>query len=62
MFCSEADVQELQNFTINCTVVEKELQCKVDECFAPALDMGTFCTVNGKPPIECEIIDTSKSI
>ena len=45
---------ELQNFTIDCTVEGKELECTVDYGYAPALDQGTFCTVNEKPRIECE--------
>ena len=51
---SEAVVMELQNFTIDCTVEGEELNCTVDDGYAPALDQGTFCTVKGKPPIECE--------
>ena len=51
---SETMVMELQNFTIDCTVEGKNLMCTVPAGSAPALDQGTFCTVNDKPRIECE--------
>ena len=51
---SEVMVMELQNCTIDCTVEGKELNCTVADGYAPALDQGTFCTVNDKPCIECE--------
>jgi hypothetical protein len=44
----------LQNFTMGCTVEGNELECTVDDGYAPALDQGTFCTVNDKPPEECD--------
>jgi hypothetical protein len=51
---NESMVMALQNFTMGCTVEGKELECTVDDGYAPALDQGTFCTVKGKPPIECD--------
>ena len=49
-------VMALQNFTINCTVEWKQLNCTVDDGYAPALDQGTFCTVNDQPLIECKVV------
>ena len=53
---SEAMVMALQNFTINCTVEWKQLNCTVDDGYAPALDQGTFYTVNDEPSIECKVV------
>jgi hypothetical protein len=62
----ETMVMELQNFTIDCTVEGKNLMCTVPDGSAPALDQGTFCTVNDKPRIECdpfyEIFDSQDEI
>ena len=43
---SETRVNEMQNFTMNCSLRGNELNCAVAEGCAPALDKSNYCTNN----------------
>ena len=55
LFCSDSErLQELLNFTINCTLQSNELECKVDGPTA-VLPNHSTCQINDQPPEKCEL-------
>ena len=45
---SETRVRELEIFEFSCSLSGRMLTCSVDtSLYKPALDKGTYCTVNG---------------
>ena len=43
---SETRVNEMQNFTMNCSLRGNKLNCDVAEGCAPAMDKSNYCTIN----------------
>jgi hypothetical protein len=41
-------LENLQNFSMTCSLRQRGLHCTVDKGFAPALDRATYCTINNQ--------------
>ena len=57
VFCRTqlAMLNSCRNFTVSCNLTASQLQCKVDECFAPVVPGTSYCQINNDKELkECE--------